>query len=70
MLRTKDPAQSFNHLNRTVDFDKCETLEEFEFRPNQAVVFVKTFNSWHGVLPTNAPREDAWRKSLTINIEK
>ncbi len=70
VLKAKDPTRNFNHMNRTIGFEECETLEVFDFQPNQAVLFVKTFNSWHGVHPMNAPQDGAWRKTLTINIEK
>ncbi len=44
-------------------------LDTFEFTPNQAVVFVKTFNSWHSVRPMQGNGSTAMRKTLTINIE-
>jgi hypothetical protein len=28
-----------------------DVIDTFEFTPNQAVMFVKTFNSWHSVRP-------------------
>jgi hypothetical protein len=46
-----------------------EVLETFPFEPNQAVVFVKTFNSWHSVRPMTGRGSPAMRKTLTINIE-
>ena len=46
-----------------------EVLDTFDFTPNQAVVFVKTDNSWHCVRPMKGQGSDAMRKTLTINIE-
>jgi hypothetical protein len=46
-----------------------EVLDTFEFTPNQVVVFVKTFNSWHSVRPMTGAGSPLMRKTLTINIE-
>jgi hypothetical protein len=46
-----------------------EVIETFDFTPNQAVIFVKTFNSWHSVRPMSGNGSAAMRKTLTINIE-
>jgi hypothetical protein len=46
-----------------------EILDAFPFEPNQAVVFVKTFNSWDSVRPMAGSGTDAMRRTLTINIE-
>lgn len=66
--KPKDPRRTFNQLNAQADFAAMDVLDTFEFTPNQAVVFVKTFNSWHSVRPMTGPA-DALRKTLTINIE-
>jgi hypothetical protein len=68
--RHRDPAQSFNHLNRRAEFEDMEILETLEFGPNQAVIFVKTFNSWHSVRPMRGAGSKAMRRTLTINIEE
>ena len=70
VVRPKDSAQNFNYLNRYLDFDEIETLSEFAFVPNQCVIFVKTFNSWHTVRPMRAPNDQFMRKTLTVNIER
>ncbi|HMR30595.1 MAG TPA: hypothetical protein PKA13_03885 [Geminicoccaceae bacterium] len=67
--RPKDPRLYYNELNRQAGFDEMETLETFPFEPNQAVIFVKTFNSWHSVRPMRGDGSQAMRKTLTINIE-
>lgn len=67
--RPKEPKLAYNELNRQAEFSEVEALDCFEFTPNQAVVFVKTFNSWHCVRPMTGTGRDAMRKTLTINIE-
>lgn len=67
--RPTDPTRVFNRRNRQLGFDEVEVLDTFAFEPNQAVVFVKTFNSWHSVRPMTAPDRDILRRTLTINIE-
>jgi hypothetical protein len=66
--RPKDDRKSFNFLNAQAGFDEMQELETYPFTPNQAVVFVKTFNSWHCVRPMTGPAT-ALRKTLTLNIE-
>lgn len=66
--RSKDETLAFNRTNRQLGFDEVEVLDTFAFEPNQAVLFIKTFNSWHSVRPMTAP-SDVRRRTLTINIE-
>jgi hypothetical protein len=63
------PERSFSRLNGRAGFDEMETLDVFPFEPNQCVLFVKTFNSWHCVRPMEATGSKAMRRSLTLNIE-
>ena len=49
--------------------EDMDVLHTFEFVPNQSLIFVKTFNSWHSVTPMSGAGSDAMRKTLTINIE-
>ena len=51
------------------NFKDMDVLDTYEFTPNQAVMFVKTFNSWHSVRPMTGQGSEAMRKTLTINIE-
>lgn len=69
VLRPKDPSASFNRLNRYLAFEETERLHTYPFEPNQCVVFVKTFNSLHGVAPVLGGPE-VERRTLTINIER
>jgi hypothetical protein len=60
---------AYNQVNRLARFEDMEVLQTFEFTPNQAVIFVKTFNSWHSVRPMRGQGSTALRKTLTIVIE-
>ena len=51
----KDETRSFNQMNRVASFDEMDVLHTYPFTPNQCVVFVKTFNSWHSVAPMHGP---------------
>ncbi len=68
--RPKDFRHSYNYLNRLAKFEDMEVLDTFAFAPNQAVIFIKSFNSWHSVRPMTGNNSQALRKTLTINIEK
>jgi hypothetical protein len=67
--RPRDAHLAFNRLNRQARFEDMDVLDTFAFTPNQAVVFIKTFNSWHSVRPMTGVGSAAMRKTLTINIE-
>ena len=67
--RPKDITRNFNWMNAKAEFDEMEVIDTFDFTPNQAVIFVKTFNSWHSVRPMQGNGSGAMRKTLTINIE-
>jgi hypothetical protein len=60
---------AYNWLNRQIPFEEVETLNTFEFGPNQCVIFVRTFNSLHCVRPMTGKGSKVIRRSLTINIE-
>ncbi len=65
----KDRSKIYNHVNSYMQFDEVETLNAFEFNPNQCVLFIKTYNSWHQVSPIRGPENAPLRKTITINIE-
>ena len=67
--RPKDQRHSFNRINELANFGDMEILQTFDFKPNQGVIFVKTFNSWHSVRPMSGHNAQDLRKTLTINIE-
>jgi hypothetical protein len=50
-------------------WEQFETVHVYEYVPNQAVVFVKGANSWHGVRPI-AGKASVLRRSITINVER
>jgi hypothetical protein len=68
--RPVDPRFSFNRLNRQGHFKDMEVIDTFDLQANQAVQFVRTFNSWHSVRPMTGKGAPAMRRSLTINIEE
>ena len=70
VLRPKDARHAFNYLNEQAQFSDFERLDSYAFRPNQAVLFVKTYNSWHSVSPITGNDPEILRRTLTINIEK
>ena len=65
----KDRSRSFNRANGYMDFDEVECLRTYPFEPNQCLVFVKTYNSWHAVWPMTGNDPTILRRTLTINIE-
>lgn len=66
----KDRSKIYNHINKSLDFDQVDVLKSYDFKPNQCIVFIKTYNSWHQVAPIDAPAGSPYRKTLTVNIEK
>jgi hypothetical protein len=69
ILRPIDPRNSYNQLNRQLEFDDVEVVRSYPLCPNQCLVFVKTFNSLHSVSPMRGP-DGVMRRTLTINIEQ
>ena len=65
----KDKTKIYNPTNAYLGFDETEVVKTFPFEPNQCVVFVKTNNSWHAVLPMTGTDPKILRNTLTINIE-
>lgn len=65
-----DETEIYDQLNRKeIPFEGVRVLGTYPFRPNQTVLFVKTYNSWHSVQPMRSSKEDVMRRTLTINIE-
>ncbi|MFL5332935.1 MAG: hypothetical protein ACJ8H8_07085 [Geminicoccaceae bacterium] len=64
----RNETRSFNQMNRVASFDEMDVLHTYPFTPNQCVVFIKTFNSWHSVAPMRGPHGKL-RRTLTINID-
>lgn len=59
--------------NLLVDYqaplEAFDIVHTFKHEPNEAIIFVKTTNSWHSVGPITGPFGKK-RRTLTINIEK
>lgn len=51
-----------------MDFDDVDVLENYPFVQNGCVVFVKTLNSRHAVMPYEA-EVNVTRKSVVIDID-
>ncbi|HRK94915.1 MAG TPA: hypothetical protein PK694_01220 [Rhodospirillales bacterium] len=66
----KDDRWAFNQMNRRARLEDMDVLATYDYAPNQAVLFVKTFNSWHSVPPMTGKGATTLRKTLTINIER
>lgn len=69
ILTPKDAAKSFNHLNRQMDYAETDLVDTVHYKPNQAMLFVKTYNSLHGVKTMTGP-ENTIRRTLTVNIQR
>lgn len=69
VVMPKDRTRSFNLMNGYMDFDEVECVRTYPFEPNQCLVFVKTYNSWHAVWPMTGNDPTILRRTLTINIE-
>lgn len=69
IVRPKDPTRLFNRANAYMAFEDVETVKTFPFQPNQCLVFIKTYNSWHAVWPMKGADKSILRKTLTINID-
>lgn len=65
----KDRSLLYNQVNRSLPFEAVDVLKTWEFDPNQCLVFVKTFNSWHSVSPMTGDATAPLRRTLTVNIE-
>jgi hypothetical protein len=65
----KKIEHAYNQVNRLADFSDMDVAHTYEFTPNQAVIFVKTYNSWHSVRPMTGNDPTLLRRTLTVNIE-
>jgi len=69
VVMPKDRTRSFNQMNDYMDFEEVDCVRTYPFEPNQCLVFVKTYNSWHAVWPMTGNDQTILRRTLTINIE-
>lgn len=69
ILRPKDAEETYNHVNRYLEFERAEEIRTLPFTACQCVIFVKTFNSLHAVAPMTGVQSPLMRKTLTINLE-
>lgn len=66
--RPKSDALKFNLMNNKADFEQMEVVDSYPYQPNQAVVFLRTYNSWHSVRPMTGSGSALMRRTLTINV--
>lgn len=66
----KDRSLIYNQVNRYLEFGDVDVLHDYKFHPNQCLLFIKTYNSWHQVSPMSAPPNAPMRRTLTLNIER
>lgn len=64
----KHARSMFNRMNDKAHFDEVDVAHSFPFLPNQAVVFLRTYNSWHSVQPMTAAGSPQMRRTVTINV--
>jgi len=70
ICKPKKTEDIFNFVNAFGEFDDFTPVTKFAFQPNQAMFFVKTYDSWHCVRPMTAPAgEDKWRKTVVVVFE-
>lgn len=69
VVKPRDERRYFNATNHYLDFDEVQEIKTFPFNPNQCLVFVKTFNSWHAVWPMSGTDAEHYRRTITVNIE-
>jgi len=66
--KAKSDRYRFNYVNQRATFEDMDVVDSYDYGPNQAVLFVKTYDSWHAVRPMTGKGSSALRKTLTINI--
>jgi len=58
----------FNSVNGKADFEDMDVTSSLAFEPNRALLFIRTYNSWHSVRPMTATGSMALRRTVTITI--
>jgi hypothetical protein len=66
LLRPKETEQPLRDY--CAGWGAFDVVTEVPYAPNQALVFIRSDVSWHGVMPLTGPAGKE-RRSLTINIE-
>jgi len=70
LLRPLDETKTYNLLNNTYEFEECFIVKTIDFDPNQFLIFLKTYNSFHSVGPLKSNVSNHYRNSITLIIEK
>lgn len=69
ILVPKDVTKSYNFINAQMPYEETDTVATVPYKTNQAMIFVKTHNSLHGVRKMEGPT-GAVRRTLTVVIER
>ena len=67
MYKPKNKLYNKNWSNNYIPLEYMNIINNFTYKKNRLVGFIKTANSWHGVEPIRQP-EGMWRRALAINI--
>jgi hypothetical protein len=67
VLRPLDPWRRYEDYQEPRK--AFEVVATYPYAPNQCVIFIKTFNSWHAVGPIQGPAGQ-WRRTITLNLER
>lgn len=59
-----DPPEDYK-----ADLSAFNRVATYDYAPNQALVFIKSANSWHSVGPIQGPA-GKWRRTVTVNVER
>jgi hypothetical protein len=68
VLVPRDPTVEWRDY--AAPLDAFDVVHRYPYVPNQAVVFVKSDNSWHSVGPMTGGATDSPRRTITINLER
>jgi len=66
--QAKEVRHNFNQTNEQGRFEDMDVIDTFEFTPNQDVIFIRTFNSWHSVRHMPGAGSKAMRKRLPSTL--
>ncbi len=63
----KDISNYYNFNDEFLQFNQCDTIKDYDFEFNQVNLFIKTFNSLHGVKQMQGPKT-SYRKSINFSF--
>lgn len=60
----------FNGVNGKARFEDMDIAASLAFEPNRAMLFIRTYDSWHSVRPMTVRGSSALRKTVTVSIRE